>query len=336
MLTAQQLERICRSARKVQRDEARYEGGVPETGSRYVMTQPMADGTVQIIAQLHADEAALVVQAIDAMREERMKEQMTLARDADQASDCSCADDAPDDSRLPATQDAPAPIPTKAWPCRADALVHLAERVLVGEERISGADRCTIEVRFGRDALGEGVSTELEDGTRVPAETFRRLACDAGIVPTLEAEDGETLDVGRKTRRISPALRRALRSRQPTCAFPGCGHRRFLDAHHVEHWIDGGETKLSNLVHLCPIHHRLVHEDGFRVELAEDGRALFRTPDRKYIAHVPPRSRGNVEDARFDDVGARVGIPLHPDVNLPRWDGRRPDYHECVRAVLPR
>jgi hypothetical protein len=73
------------------------------------------------------------------------------------------------------------------------------------------------------------------------------------------------LDVGRKTRTIPSALRRALEARDRGCRFPGCG-LRFTDAHHVTHWADGGETKLSNCLLLCHFHHRLVHEGGWSVD----------------------------------------------------------------------
>ena len=71
---------------------------------------------------------------------------------------------------------------------------------------------------------------------------------------------------GRKTRTIPPAIRRALNSRDGGCRFPGCTHQRYVDAHHIEHWADGGETKLSNLVTLCRLHHRLVHEGEILIE----------------------------------------------------------------------
>jgi hypothetical protein len=87
------------------------------------------------------------------------------------------------------------------------------------------------------------------------------------------ARDGSVLDVGRRTRTIPPALRRALEARDRGCRFPGCG-LRFTDAHHVRHWADGGETSLDNLLLLCSHHHRLVHEEGWRIE------SWGRGPDR--------------------------------------------------------
>ena len=96
----------------------------------------------------------------------------------------------------------------------------------------------------GHAALEDG------DGLRVSAETSRRVACDAAVVVLQHAPDGAILDVGRKTRTVPPALRRALQARDRQCRFPGC-HARRCDAHHVRHWADGGATRLDNLVLLC-------------------------------------------------------------------------------------
>ena len=89
--------------------------------------------------------------------------------------------------------------------------------------------------------------------------------------------DGSVLDVGRRTRTIPPALRRALEARDRGCRFPGCGSR-FTDAHHVTHWADGGDTSLGNTVLLCRHHHRLVHEGGWRILWDRDGRPVFVDP----------------------------------------------------------
>jgi len=163
---------------------------------------------------------------------------------------------------------------------RADAIGLVAERALAagfggktGPEQdapVSGtrAERYQVVLHVDGETLraeGEPGQSELEDGTRVSAETSRRLACDASVVPIGHAPDGSVLGVGRKTRTVPPAIRRALEARDRGCRFPGCG-LRFTDAHHVRHWADGGETKLGNLLLLCSHHHRLVHEEGWRVE----------------------------------------------------------------------
>ena len=48
---------------------------------------------------------------------------------------------------------------------------------------------------------------------------------------------------GRKQRLVSTPIRRALWSRDRHCTFPGCHRTRFVQAHHVHHWIDGGATE---------------------------------------------------------------------------------------------
>ena len=95
----------------------------------------------------------------------------------------------------------------------------------------------------------------------------RRLACDCATVHWLEDSDGNTLNIGRKSRTIPPAIRRALNHRDQGCRFPGCTAHKYTDAHHIHHWADGGETRLDNLVTLCRHHHRAVHEGGFSVQM---------------------------------------------------------------------
>jgi hypothetical protein len=127
-----------------------------------------------------------------------------------------------------------------------------------GIESLSGGDRHQIVVHVDIDTLREDAvgRCELEVGPSMAAETARRLACDASIVTLGENKEAEPLDVGRTTRTISPALRRLLNARDKGCRFPGCCNTLFLDAHHIEHWASGGETKPSNLALLCRWHHR--------------------------------------------------------------------------------
>ena len=119
----------------------------------------------------------------------------------------------------------------------------------------------------------------MDDGTRVSAETFRRIACDCGLVAVSgDAGSAHQLNIGRRSRQIPPAIRRALSLRDRGCRFPGCTNTRFLHGHHLRHWLHGGQTSLTNLVQLCTAHHHLVHEGGWRVELDADGLA-FTAPD---------------------------------------------------------
>jgi hypothetical protein len=119
--------------------------------------------------------------------------------------------------------------------------------------------------------------SEIDDGTRLSHETSQRLCCDASVVRLTKAPDGSILDVGRRTRTIPPALRRALEARDRGCRYPGCGSR-FTDAHHVIPWAAGGDTSLGNCVLLCKYHHRLVHEGGWTVDWWGEGKPVFYDP----------------------------------------------------------
>ena len=178
---------------------------------------------------------------------------------------------------LPDAGDVPAGTSEQSPPLRArraDALGLLAESfVKHGAMEANGGDRHQIVVHVAAETLRHGTAgcCEIEDGPSIPAETARRLACDASVVALIENDDGEPLNLGRKTRTISAPLRRMLNARDKGCRFPGCSNSRYVDAHHIEHWADGGETKPSNLVSLCRFHHRSVHEGGVVIQILDDG-----------------------------------------------------------------
>jgi hypothetical protein len=136
-----------------------------------------------------------------------------------------------------------------------------------------------VVVTLDLDALeGRAGRAELQDWGPVAPETARRLACDAKVSRVITDGAGQPLDVGRSTRVVPPALRRAATVRDRGCRFPGCGRPPgWCDAHHVRHWADGGETALDNLVLLCRPHHRAIHR-GFGVTMV-DGSPVFSRPD---------------------------------------------------------
>ena len=183
----------------------------------------------------------------------------------------------------------------------------------------------------GHAALEDG------DGLRVSAETSRRVACDAAAVVLQHAPDGAILDVGRKTRTIPPALRRALQTRDRQCRFPGC-HARRCDAHHVQHWADGGATRLDNLVLLCRRHHRSVHEEGFTVRLDPAGDAEFCWPDGRPFPAVPPPPRWcGPPLAPTDTRLAASAIVIDADTATPDWHGERLDVGFAIDVMwMPR
>jgi hypothetical protein len=205
----------------------------------------------------------------------------------------------------------------------ADALVLMAETLLSsGPRRRSGGERYQVVVHVDAATLatdGEG-SCQLEHGSALQPEVARRLACDASVVRILE-RDGRPLSLGRKARSTPPALRRALQTRDRSCRFPGCSQRRFLHAHHIEHWAKGGRTELSNLIHLCAHHHRLVHEGGYRVERRVRGELCFRRPDGRPIPALPARAQGDrAELARRNRLR---GLSIDPETGVPHRRGDR-------------
>jgi hypothetical protein len=166
------------------------------------------------------------------------------------------------------------------WPLsgsarRADALVRMAESALKGGGRDArSAEHYQVVIHVDAESLSAGAAgrAEVEGGPPLAVETIRRLGCDASVVGVIEEGQGHPLSVGRRTRSIPPSIRRALRSRDESgCQFPGCTYDKYLDAHHIEHWAEGGKTELSNLVTLCRWHHRLVHEGGSGCKSARAG-----------------------------------------------------------------
>ena len=192
---------------------------------------------------------------------------------------------------------------------------------------ISGTkpERYQVFLHVDADTLsqnGEPGRSHLEDGTRLAAETSRRLTCDASVVRVLRGPEGEVLDLGRKRRTASPALRRALEIRDRGCRWPGCG-LRFAEAHHITHWADGGETNQENTLLLCASHHRKVHEGGWKVFLnRKDGTAVFADPrGRVRRASRRPEVSGSLK--ALVDENARRGIVPDGWALTPRYKTRR-------------
>jgi hypothetical protein len=155
-------------------------------------------------------------------------------------------------------------------------------------------------------------------------------------VVLIENEQGEPLNIGRKTRTIPPALRRALKSRDQGCRFPACTHTRFVDGHHVEHWAQGGETKLSNLVTLCRFHHRLLHEGRVVVQVLDDGAFRFIRPDGQSFDSPAPGAPRQVDWMQLVAGQQARQIKITPRTAVTRWQGERLDYELAVDGLLQR
>ena len=160
---------------------------------------------------------------------------------------------------------------------RAAALAEIARRAMGAQV---GRPTIAVTIPFEDLEARSGTGRVDETGAAVSAETARRLACDARIVPIVLDGRSEPMDVGRASRVITPAQRRALTIRDRGCVFPGCDRPPgWCDGHHIVHWADGGPTDLANLVFLCDHHHKAMHEGGWTMARAPNGTLTFTRPD---------------------------------------------------------
>ncbi len=130
-------------------------------------------------------------------------------------------------------------------------------------------------------------AVDIELSLPVSTRTLARIACDSTISRVLLSES-MVIDVGRATRVVSGPARRALRTRDRGCRWPGCDRpANWTQAHHLVAWAKGGKTDVAGLVLLCFFHHRLVHEGGWQV-VKVGAELRFIPPDR----HVMQQARG--------------------------------------------
>jgi hypothetical protein len=310
--SGEQLEKIVAGYRGVL--AATVDGANAAHSRRHLYWEYDNDGSLLLQARVPAEEGALVLAAL---------EHADRALQSERAVDAGCEEEG---CSAEHSRDS---LPVR----RADALVALARAELSSDSSYAGADPVEVTVHVDVQTLAAeeiGDRCELANGPSIAPETARRLGCDAGVVRIIE-RDGEPLSVGRRTRSVPPALKRALNDRDPHCRFPGCDHERYLHAHHIHHWARGGPTSLANLVHLCSYHHRLVHEGGFTAQRMPAGGLTFCRPDGRTIPERPPptlpRGPGIPEQNR------QHGISITPDTNRPLSAGEPLDYGMAIEGL---
>jgi hypothetical protein len=282
------------------------------------------DGCLVIKARLTPEQGAIFQQAIASGTRQIFEEQK------DVPTGISTEDQSP--KILPM----PHPIASR----RADALARLSENFLSGK-LASNAGNFVVNLHTDIETLkaaGCGAESTLESAGQntgnVPAETSRRIACDAGLIHWLDNK-GEPLNIGRKSRTVPPAIRRALQQRDKSCQFPGCTCSRFVDAHHIHHWADGGETNMNNLVLLCRAHHRLVHEGGFQLNKRSGGGFQFINPQGEVVPTAPKtRSSGNV--FALENENTNSGIEIDCKTCIPNWLGGGMEMDIVIEGMLRR
>ncbi len=102
----------------------------------------------------------------------------------------------------------------------------------------------------------------------IPASMARELVANGAASfyrVLVDPRDGAPLEIGRKSYRVTGAMRAWLRMRDGKCPFPGCSNNSLdNDADHILAWADGGTTGISNLGQPCPKHHKLRHTTGWK------------------------------------------------------------------------
>ena len=308
--TAYHVETLVRKYRRVQRQRE------VDTANAVHVSREMTyywdeDGSLVFHGRLPAEQGALLLKALEMQMEKQFQEL--------QATDVS--------AETPEEPEPRSPVGAR----RADTLAEIAETYMnSGPVANSAADRYQVIVHESEEGA------YVEDGPHVSAETSRRIGCDCTVIRVQESHAGEPLAIGRRSRLVPPAIRRALRLRDDGCRFPGCTRRQFVDAHHIEHWSEGGETSLENLVQLCRQHHRLVHEGGFSCERSRSGEIVFRDRRDRPLPHWSALARRNTATEAVEYLHGRFDrLGIDADTCVPYWyAGDTCDWHMAVEGLL--
>ena len=162
-----------------------------------------------------------------------------------------------------------------------------------GETIETVGDRVEVCVVIDLDTLLNGLHErsiiDNGSGAVLPVESYRRMACQAAIIPVVLNSAGVVLDQGRAARLANLNQRRAIRAMYATCAIPGCVVRsRHCQPHHLCWWRHGGTSDLSNLLPLCSRHHHAVHEGGWQLVMHPDRSLTITYPDGSVQTTGPP------------------------------------------------
>ena len=343
-MPASGLDKLCRAFQSVQG----YADGASTTTAaplRRFTRRTLDHGMVKLELVLTNDEAAIVWAAINAVREQKpapSTEQTPAGPRAAGTSGGAPILSGPHDAKTPAKfVPPPAESPEARATRRADAFMKIMHSHVRGDRPQRTPVEIIVTVPHG-SLHGSAEPSDLAtfaDGDVMATSTAQRLCCDAGVVIAMVNDKGQPLSVGRKTRTIPPAIKRALLVRDQTCRFPGCSHRSFVDGHHIEHWANGGKTALGNLILLCTAHHRLLHEGNFRVEsdgadgwhfYDERNRRIVPQPVRVTIQPTAPPSAHGIDRLRADNADLDITADSHATM----WTGENIDYGTCIDYLV--
>ncbi len=217
---------------------------------------------------------------------------------------------------------------------RASAFTHLAESYLNGNSNSLG-EKYQIFLHINANAASLDSKVSRSDHCSIDHKRFltpevaRRLACDASLTTVLEDDQGNVLNIGRRSRVIPRAMTHALRIRDAGCRYPGCCQNHYTDIHHIKHWAEGGETSIENLVTLCRFHHGLLHKGEYRLHHDESGELVFTNNRNEVVTQsFYPQFPGN---PGADDC-------LDPDVDehtaRSKWLGDSMDIQQALQCMF--
>ena len=213
------------------------QGGLPASEDRSINTVDhtvTSDGRVQLRADVDAEVGAKFLTAID-------------------------------EGSAPRPEPDGSPDLRSAGRRRADALEAVLDIAARGGE-VASAPRTQLLVTVPSDAAD---TTKLEYIGPISRDLLDRVACDCAVTTVIVDREHVPMDMGRDKRIFPPHLRKALYLRDGGCIKCGAPAGR-THAHHIRHWVSGGETSLDNGCLLCPACHADIHHNGWDVVMGID------------------------------------------------------------------
>jgi 5-methylcytosine-specific restriction protein A len=150
-----------------------------------------------------------------------------------------------------------------------------------------GSSRTTLVLVAHYDPVTRQLGdAHLGDGTPLPVDVLRDLACRSKILPTVFGAKGQVLWAGMSRRAASPTQRMLLVARDRGCV--GCGaDAAWCQAHHVVPWAAGGPTDIDNLCLLCSRCHHRVHDQDWEISQTPQGKHILQPPSRNNRRSLP-------------------------------------------------
>jgi len=250
-------------------------------------------GMIVINARLPPEEGALVIRALEIIQAEnrRKKEEVEEVIEPDDEE----VEVKVDSNNVSAETFSHGMVREDYLADKASALVQMAESYLNSnnnkESGNSLGEKYQIFLHINANAASIDCKVSQSDHCSIDNKRFltqevaKRLACDASISTVLEDDQGNVLNIGRRSRIVPRAMSHALRIRDGGCLYPSCCQNHFTDAHHIKHWAEGGETSMENLVTLCRFHHGLLHKGEYRLHRDESGDLVFTNSRNEVITH---------------------------------------------------